>query len=110
MEAPGGPGAPPMWGPGRKMAFGAAPGSRSKVWYALADGNLSEVFFPYLDRVALHEMRFFVSAVGAPPVDDAADGLHSISRISPGVPAFRVDSTHQEYRQTQELLSDPDEN
>ena len=77
-----------MWGPGRKMAFGAAPGSRSKVWYALADGNLSEVFFPYLDRVALHELRFFVSAGGGPPVDDAVDGQHSISWISPGVPAF----------------------
>jgi len=55
MEAPGGPGAPPMWGPGRKMAFGAAPGPRSKVWYTLADGSLSEVFFPTLDHVALHE-------------------------------------------------------
>ncbi|OLC18485.1 MAG: hypothetical protein AUH27_08345 [Chloroflexi bacterium 13_1_40CM_66_19] len=110
MEAPGGPGAPPMWGTGRKMAFGAAPGSRSKVWYTLADGNLSEVFFPYLDRVALHELRFFVSASGAPPVDDAADGQHSISWISPGVPAFHVDSTHHEYRLTKEFFSDPEEN
>src|SRR5256886_14391991 len=62
MDAPGGPGAPPMWGPGRKMAFGTAPGSRSKVWYTLAGGSLSEVFFPFLDHVALHELRFFVSA------------------------------------------------
>ncbi len=92
------------------MAFGAAPGSRSKVWYTLADGNISEVFFPYLDRVALHELRFFVSASGAPPVDDAADGQHSISWISPGVPAFHVDSTHHEYRLTKEFFSDPEEN
>jgi len=56
------------------MAFGAAPGPRSKVWYTLADGSLSEVFFPTLDRVALHELRFFASAPGAPPVDDASDG------------------------------------
>ena len=55
-----------MWGPGRKMAFGAAPGSKSKLWYTLADGALSEVFFPSLDRVALHELRFFASASGAP--------------------------------------------
>src|SRR5207245_5161112 len=31
MEAPGGPGAPPTWGPGRRMALGAAPGTRGKV-------------------------------------------------------------------------------
>src|SRR5437764_7508955 len=110
MEAPGGPGAPPMWGPGRKMAFGAAPGSRSKVWYALADGNLSEVFFPFLDRVALHELRFFASAGGAPPVDDSADGQHNISWLAPGVPAFRVETTHHEYRLTKELFSDPELN
>src|SRR2546427_12236263 len=77
MEAPGGPGAPPMWGPGRKMAFGAAPGSRSKLWYTLADGTLSEVFFPFLDHVALHELRFFVSAGGgAPPPAAPGGGAH----------------------------------
>src|SRR5256714_5575887 len=110
MEAPGGPGAPPMWGPGRKMAFGAAPGPRSKVWYTLADGNLSEVFFPALDHIALHELRFFASAGGSPPVDDASDGEHKISWLAPGTPAFTVDSTHHEYRLTKEVVSDPDEN
>src|SRR5438132_4760402 len=110
MEAPGGPGAPPMWGPGRKMAFGTAPGPRSKVWYTLADGTLSEVFFPFLDHVALHELRFFVSAGGAPAVDDSADGQHAITWLSPGVPAFRVETTHHEYRLTKEFFSDPEEN
>src|SRR5256885_16568169 len=90
MEAPGGPGAPPMWGTGRKMAFGTAPGSRSKVWYTLADGTLSEVFFPFLDHVALHELRFFVSAGGGPPGGDApARGGHG-NRRSPPAPAARA--------------------
>lgn len=99
-----------MWGPGRKMAFGAAPGSKSKLWYTLAAGALSEVFFPFLDRVALHELRFFASAAGAPPVDDSADGQHSVSWLSPGIPAFTVDTTHHEYRLTKEVFADPEEN
>src|SRR5207302_79306 len=78
--------------------------------YTLAEGTLSEVFFPFLDHVALHELRFFVSAAGAPPVDDSADGQHSISWISPGVPAFRVETTHNEYRLTKDFFSDPEEN
>src|SRR3989475_8317435 len=110
MEAPGGPGAPPMWGTGRKMAFGARPGPGSKAWHPRADGTLSEVFFPFLDHVALHELRFFASAGAAPAVADSADGQHSITWISPGVPAFRVDSTHHEYRLTKEFFSDPEEN
>src|SRR4030081_3332002 len=110
MEAPGGPGAPPMWGPGRKMAFGAAPGPRSKLWYTLADGTLSEVYFPTLDRVALHELRFFASARGAPPVDDASDGQHHLPWLGPGIPAFTVESTHHEYRLTKDFVCDPEEN
>src|SRR3989449_4728163 len=92
------------------MASGGAPASRSRFWSRPAAGTLREVFFPYLDRVALHELRFLVPASGAPPVDDAADGQHSISWISPGVPAFHVDSTHHEYRLTKEFFSDPEEN
>jgi glucoamylase len=92
------------------MAFGAAPGSKSKLWYTVADGSLSEVFFPFLDRVALHELRFLASAGGSPPVDDATDGQHRISWISPGVPGFTVDTTHHEYRLTKEIFSDPEEN
>jgi glucoamylase len=92
------------------MAFGAAPGSKSKLWYTLADGALSEVFFPSLDRVALHELRFFASAGGAPPVDDAGDGQHRITWFAPGTPGFTVESTHHEYRLTKEFFSDPEEN
>jgi glucoamylase len=99
-----------MWGPGRKMALGTAPGSKSKLWYTLADGGLSEVFYPTLDRVVLHELRFFASAAGAPPVDDSADGQHRLTWFEPGIPAFSIDSTHHEYRLIKEFVSDPDEN
>jgi glucoamylase len=43
-------------------------------------------------------------------VDDAADAQHSIGWITPGVPAFRVDSTHHEYRLTKEIFSDTEVN
>jgi glucoamylase len=92
------------------MAFGAAPGPKSKLWYTLADGALSEVFFPSIDRVALHELRFFASASGSPPVDDAGDGQHTVKWFAPGTPGFIVESTHHEYRLTKEYFSDPEEN
>jgi len=108
MQAPGGPGAQPSWGPGRKQGFGTAPGVRSKVWLTIARGNLSEVFFPQLDRPALHELRFLIAAPGAPPVDDAREAEHEVRWLRPGVPVFRVASVHTEYRLSKEFCCDPD--
>jgi len=106
MQAPGGPGAPPRWGPGRKQAFGTSPGVSSKVWYTLANGNLSEVFFPSLDRPALHELRFLVAAPGLAPVDDAAAAQHSFRWAKPGLPVIEVFSSHDEYHLSKEFLVD----
>src|SRR2546427_114684 len=72
MRAPGGPGAAIGWGPGRKQAFGTAPGRQSRVWFTIAQGSLSEVFYPAIDSPALLGLRFLVAAPGSPPVDDAA--------------------------------------
>ncbi|MDQ6919700.1 MAG: glycoside hydrolase family 15 protein, partial [Candidatus Dormibacteraeota bacterium] len=110
MEAPGGPGSPPTWGPGRKQAFGSSPGISSKVWFTLARGNLSEVFFPTLDRPALHELRFLVAAPGITPVDDAAQADHSLRWAKAGVPAIEVFSSHAEYHLSKEFLVDTELN
>jgi len=110
MLAPGGPGSPPSWGPGRKDGFGTAAGITSKVWFTLARGSLSEVFYPAIDSPALHDLRFFVAAPGVPPVDDAAEATHTITWLRPGVPALTVDSRHEEYHLVKEFLCDPDRN
>ena len=110
MEAPGGPGSPPTWGPGRKQAFGSSPGISSKIWFTLARGNLSEVFYPSLDRPALHELRFLVAAPGISPVDDATQADHSLRWAKGGVPAIEVFSSHGEYHLTQEFLIDTELN
>jgi glucoamylase len=106
MQAPGGPGSPPSWGPGRKQAFGSSPGISSKVWFTLANGNLSEVFYPSLDRPALQELRFLVAAPGIPPVDDAAQADHSLRWSKAGVPAVEVFSSHAEYHLAKEFIVD----
>lgn len=110
MRAPGGPGAVPGWGPGRKQAFGAAPGPDSRVWFTIARGNLSEVFYPAVDRPVLHCLRFIAAAPGMPPFDDAAESTHEVRWLEPGVPCFTVESRHPEYRLTTEVIPDPDGN
>ena len=109
MRAPGSPGAAIGWGPGRKQAFGAAPGPRSRVWFTIAEGNLSEVFHPAVDRPALRGLRFLAAAPGSPPVDDATEAQHTVRWIEPGIPCFRVDSRHVEYALTTTFVTDPDD-
>jgi glucoamylase len=108
MRAPGGPGASLGWGPGRKQAFGTAPGRSSRVWFTIAEGNLSEVFHPAIDRPALLGLRFLVSAPGSPPVDDAAEAEHQVHWLEPGIPCFRVESRHLEYTLTTIFATDPE--
>jgi Glucodextranase, domain N len=45
-EAPGSPGASANWTTGNKQGLGTSVSTRSKVWYTLSGGALSEVYFP----------------------------------------------------------------
>lgn len=107
MQAPGGPGAPPAWGPGRKQGFGTAAGPESRVWYTLADGSLSDVFHPRIDSPLLHQLRFLAAAPGAPPIDIAADAEHEVRWVEPGVPSFSVESRHPEVMVRADYVTDP---
>src|SRR5437588_8026168 len=108
MRAPGGPGAAIRWGPGRKQAFGAAPGPASRVWFTVAQGNLSEVFYPAVDRPLLQGLRFIAAAPGLPPFDDAAESDHTVRWLEPGIPCFQVESEHAEYSLSTEVVADPE--
>jgi glucoamylase len=83
---------------------------RSRVWFTVALGNLSEVYFPAVDRPVLHGLRFLVAAGGSPPIDDAAEADHEVRWLEPGVPAFRVVSRHAEYTLQKEFVVDPESN
>ena len=109
QRAPGGPGAAPRPGSGRKQAFGAAPGPHSLVWFTIAGGNLSEVFYPSLDRSVLHSLSFVAAAEGVGPLDDG-DASHDVKWLEPGIPCFTVETRHPEYSLTTEFMVDPDGN
>jgi len=59
--APGGPGATATWTPANKEGFGTALSVKSKVWYTLQDGRLSEVYYPDLSTPSVRDLEFIVS-------------------------------------------------
>ncbi|HEX6487264.1 MAG TPA: glycoside hydrolase family 15 protein [Candidatus Dormibacteraeota bacterium] len=108
MQAPGGPGAPPSWGPGRKQGFGTSASRDSRVWFTLADGALSEVFYPSVDHPLLHQMRFIAAAAGTPPIDAQADGAHTVRWLEPGIPSFVAETRHAEFALRTEYVTEPE--
>jgi glucoamylase len=59
--APGSPGKAATWAAGDKDGFGTSRTARSKVWYTLNDGGLTEVFFPRIDTPATRDTQLVVS-------------------------------------------------
>src|SRR3954471_10844467 len=60
-SAPGAPGARTVWTRADKDAFGTALARSSKVWFTLSRGELTEVYFPRLDRPSVRDLDFVVS-------------------------------------------------
>lgn len=59
--APGGPGLPPRWTRGAKDGVGTAYSTASRVWYTVAAGILTEVYFPSIDTPQIRDLQFLVT-------------------------------------------------
>jgi glucan 1,4-alpha-glucosidase len=60
-EAPGGPGASANWTSGNKQGLGTSVSTRSKAWYTLSGGALSEVYYPRGDTAQTRSLEFAVT-------------------------------------------------
>lgn len=58
--APMWPGQNPTWAYSRKVGIGTAISRESLVWFSLAGGMLTEVYYPTIDCPNLKELKFFV--------------------------------------------------
>src|SRR5881409_1635882 len=58
--APGGPGVLSHFDLARKDCLGTARNRTSKVWYTVADGMLSDVYFPTEDNTNVETMQYVV--------------------------------------------------
>jgi len=59
--APGGPGLPPRWARGAKDAVGTAYSAASRVWYTVAAGIVTEVYFPTIDTPQIRDLQLLVT-------------------------------------------------
>ena len=110
--APDGPGALSHFDLARKDCLGTARNTSSKVWYTVAAGVLSDVYFPTVDTTNVETLQFVVTD-GATFTDlQTRDMSYTVRALDPGGMECRVTSTAKsgKYRIVTDYVTDPDRN
>jgi glucoamylase len=77
--APGAKGADAHWLSAAKNGFGTSNTLRSKVWFTLTDGILSEVYYPTLDVPNVQSLQLIVVTPEGKVETESIDTVHSVT-------------------------------
>ena len=109
-----GPGDAAGWTTGNKLAVGTSADTASTVWFTVAKGITSEVFYPRLDIPNMQDMQYVVTD-GSTFVDLERDATnHVVSMPDEKALEYNVDNTDKRatprYRITNTYITDPSRN
>src|SRR5215210_2364360 len=111
--APGGPGAVSHFDLARKDCLGTARNSGSKVWYTVANGVLSDVYYPTIDNTNVETLQYVVTDGSTFTDLQTRDMTYSVKAIADtGGMACRVTATAKsgKYRIQTDYITDPSRN
>jgi glucoamylase len=111
VTASDGPGGTASWTTGNKLAVGASATTDSKVWFTVAKGIASEIFYPRLDVPNMQDMQYIITD-GSTFVDLERDATsHVISMPTEKALEYTVTNTDTrpspKYRITSTYIADP---
>src|SRR5438876_10557148 len=112
--APDGPGALSHFDLARKDCLGTARNTTSRVWFTLANGVLSDVYYPTIDNTNVETLQFIVTD-GATFTDlQTRDSTYTVRTLDENGRALdcRVTTTAKsgKYRIVSDYLTDPSQN
>lgn len=81
-------GADAHWATAAKNGFGTSNTLASKVWFTLADGVMTEVFYPTVDMPRVRTLQFKV-VMGTKIENEIADTVHQLELPNPASLTFR---------------------
>lgn len=81
---PGQPGSDAHWPNAAKQGFGTANSTRSKVWFTLADGVMTEVYYPTLDVPNVQTLQLIIVPAGGKVETESEDTIHSLKVLDNG--------------------------
>lgn len=105
--APGGPGADAHWPSAAKQGFGTANSVGSRVWFTLADGGMTEVYYPTIDVPNVQILQLLI--VGSGVATETDDTTHRIEILDSHALTFRQINTAKNgnYTISKTYVADP---
>jgi glucan 1,4-alpha-glucosidase len=110
--APDGPGTISHFGPARKDCLGTARNTTSKVWYTVANGVLSDTYYPTLDNTNVETLQYIVTDGSTFTDLQTRDMTYTVKALGDGGMACRVTTTAKSgrYRIITDYVTDPSRN
>ncbi|HET9896188.1 MAG TPA: glycoside hydrolase family 15 protein [Streptosporangiaceae bacterium] len=107
--APGAPGGDATWNESNLQAFADSPGSASKVWYTLGNGELENVFYPQADTPDTFGLQYIVSDGSTFTNTETANTAHAISLADPTSLIWQQvnTATNGDFTITKTYIADP---
>jgi glucoamylase len=99
------------WSTAAKNGFGTSNTLGSKVWFTLADGVMTEVFYPTIDMPNVQTLQFQV-VIGGKTENEIDDTVHRLELPNPGSLTFRQINRAKSgaYTITKTYITDPRRN
>lgn len=105
----GKPGLPPNWSSASKQGIGTACNDKSKVWFTVAHGIITEVFYPTIDTANIKDLQFLVTDGKTFFDEERKDTVSKIEYIDPMALAYKITNTAKngQYKIIKHILTDP---
>jgi glucan 1,4-alpha-glucosidase len=106
--APGGPGADSHFDLSRKDCLGTARNSTSKVWFTVADGVLSDVYYPTVDNTNVETLQYVVTDGRSFTDLQTRDMTYTVTPLDTRALACRITATarNRRYRIITDYVTD----
>ena len=110
VEAPGAPGDQARWTTGAKTGLGTSAGTRSKVWFTLTEGVMSEVYYPRADVADTKSLQLVVTDGRTFTDVEQTDTRHRVQLRDQRSLSYRQVNTDLDsrYRIVKSYVTDPD--
>ncbi len=105
----GHPGIPPTWSISTKDGIGTAYAVSSRVWFTLAKGILTEIYFPTIDRPQIRDAQFLITDGATFFHEERRDLDGKLERLDDHALGYRITSVDPQGRYTlvKEVIADP---
>jgi glucoamylase len=97
----------PVWAPAAKDAVGTALGT-SRLWFTVAQGIVTEVYYPRPDIPQLKDLGFIVADGHGFWVELRRFGNYRVDWLEEAIPAISVTHNHPRFTLTLRICADPE--